>query len=608
MPPQLSTLRIRNLALVEDLTWELQPGFTCVTGETGSGKSIILGALKLLVGERADKSLIRNGTDTCTVEALFDCPMEAAASLNESLAAMGVEPCEEGQLLLKRVISAAGTNRQFINGSPAPLLSLQKLGTQLIDLHGPHEHQSLLSTDLQRRLLDEFAGAASALAQYAQAFAEQNQLLRELDTLMGSDADFERECGLLQHQINEIEAAAPQPLEEPDLHARYHLASQGRKIIEITSLILNRLSDAEDAVLPRLAELSRPLRDLHRIDPEASSLVDRHGRSLSELEDLARDIQRYSDATDLDPETIRRLEDRINLLEALKRKYGNTLEDVLAFEKQARDRLQKLSSRSEQRKRIQDQLLEIQRKLDALGQTLRKDRERAAPILAEKVGVHLTDLGLGKSQFQVALLPLPRPGPHGLESVEFLFAPNPGEPPKPMRAIASSGETSRIMLAVKSALAEEDAVALLVFDEIDANVGGEIAHAVGEKMAALGLKRQVLCISHLPQVASKAEHHFVVTKTYSDARTHSHLRKVSHEEREQEVARMLGGQSISALALAKTLLHRVAVGAPQVPSESELSPPVPENSEPPRSASSEPRSARTITSSKKRSTPRPSAN
>ncbi|MEI6712962.1 MAG: DNA repair protein RecN [Verrucomicrobiota bacterium] len=554
MSPQLTSLRIRNLALVEDLTWNLGPGFTVVTGETGSGKSMILGALKLLIGERADKSLIRTGADACTVEASFELP--DPSSFNTLLQDHGVEACEDGQLLLKRVLTTAGSNRQFINGSPTTLAVLKTLGESLVDLHGPHDHQSLLSPELQRSLLDAFADASKPVAEYTAVYAQLHKLQSELDALCGDDTAFDRECALLSHQTAEIEAAALNPDEEEPLHSRYHLASQGRKIIELVALIQQRLEEGEDAALGRVTDLGRALRDLERIDPAAKSFSEIHARAVSELEELSQSLQRYSDHIDLDPERLQEMEDRVNLLETLKRKYGPSLQEVIAFGEEAAERHRKLSSRGEERSRLQSEIVQVQAAIQKSGERLSVIRAKNAPVLAAKVTDHMRELGLAKATFNVQLTQTPKPGPSGLETTEFLFAPNPGEPPKPLRAIASSGETSRIMLAVKSALAEQDTVALLVFDEIDANVGGEIAHSVGEKMSALGKQHQVLCISHLPQVASKADHHFVVSKTYVNERTISELTQVLDADREAEIARMLGGKTASAVALAKTLLER----------------------------------------------------
>ncbi|NBV86222.1 MAG: DNA repair protein RecN [Verrucomicrobia bacterium] len=516
-PLRLSTVRIRNLALVEDLSWSPGPGFTAVTGETGSGKSIIVGALKLLIGERGDRSLIRAGEEACTVEGTFE--VQDAGSLNAQLTDLGVEPCDGGLLLLKRVLTAAGTNRQFINGTATTLNVLKTLGNGLVDLHGPHDHQSLLSPELQRTLLDAFAHSAAAVASYDQTYRKRNALERDLAGLLGDDAAFERECELLLHQATEIELAELKPGEEEELLGKY-------------------------------------LREMERLDPSARRLAEAQVRAVTEVEELAAELQRYSDSLETDPEQLHQFEERINTIETLKRKYGGTLESVIQRGEDASERYHKLRARGEERQRLQRELQEINAQLDEAGLALRKIRTDAAPLLANRIMQHLRDLGFNRSEFAVHLEALPQPGPSGLDAIEFMFAPNPGEPSKALRSIASSGEISRVMLAIKSALAQEDTIPLLVFDEIDANVGGEIAHAVGQKMQALGLGRQVLCISHLPQVASKASQHFVVTKSFIGGRTISALEQAEGAQRELEIARMLGDTSTSALELARSLLSR----------------------------------------------------
>jgi DNA repair protein RecN (Recombination protein N) len=551
-PVRLTSVRIRNLALVEDLTWSPGKGFTVVTGETGAGKSIIVGALKLLVGERADKALIRSGEDSCTVEGVFE--VQDRTCLDPQLAELGLEPCEDGQLLIKRVLTSAGTNRQFINGSPTTLAVLKGLGDGLVDLHGPHDHQSILSPELQRALLDSFAGAAAPLGAYCAVYKQRGEVERSLAALHGDDAAFERECALLLFQANEVEAAGLKAGEEEDLLARYAVATQGKRILELLKQVLLKLVDAEDAALGKVAGVGRPLREIERLDPSAASLSAAHVRAVTELEELASELQRYGEGLELDPEHLNRLEDRVNLIESLKRKYGNTVEQIIAHGESAAERHQKLNSRVEERSRLQAEWVAVSADLESKAKTLRSVRDKAALPLAKGIMSHLKDLGFKRAEFAVHLEPLAQPGPFGMEAVEFRFAPNPGEPSKPLRTIASSGETSRVMLAVKSALAEQDTIPLLVFDEIDANVGGEIAHAVGAKMQALGKARQVLCISHLPQVAAKAAHHFVVRKDYSGGRTISLLQEVNGPERAEEVARMLGGKSESALGLARTLL------------------------------------------------------
>ncbi len=549
---RITSLHIRNLALVEDVTWELARGFTAVTGETGSGKSIIVGALKLILGERADKSLLRTGAESCTVEAVFE--VAAPAALNAQLEEQGVEPCEDAQLIIKRAFTATGTNRQFINGSPTTLSVLKTLGEAFVDLHGPHDHQSLLSVEKQLDLLNAFAGAESARAKYSETYRELQRVVAEHHALSTSEAALEREVDLLRHQVHEIEAARLQPEEEEEMLARYSVASNSRRLLELSTQITGRLIDAEDAVLGRLSEIGKYLRDLERVDPAASRFTESHLRAATELEDLAQSLQRYAEELDIDPERLAAMEERVSLFETLKRKYGGSVGEVISFGENAAARLRKIESRGEELERLEQTIAAARKMVATAGAALSKKRTAAAPKLAGSITAQLRDLGFKKSGFSIALTPHTEPGAHGLESVEFLFAPNPGEPEKPLRAIGSSGEISRVMLAVKSSLAAQDTVSLLVFDEIDANVGGEIAHAVGAKMRSLGEKHQVLCISHLPQVAALAAEQFVVTKEFTNQRTISRLEKVEGKARVEEIARMLGGKGESALAHARTLL------------------------------------------------------
>lgn len=554
MPATLTSLRIRNLALVEELTWPLTPGFITVTGETGSGKSIIVGALKLILGERADKTLIRTGADSCSVEAVFQ--VSDAKKLNAELEEFGVEPCEGGELILKRVFSATGTNRQFINGSPTTLAVLHQLGEGLVDLHGPHDHQSLLSDARQLDLLDAFAGADALREKYEENYRRLNAAIAEHTTLSTSEAALEREIDLLRHQTKEIEAAQLRPGEEEELLSRYSVASNSRRLLELSTQVVGRLSEADDALLTRLGEIGKLLRDLERVDPAAVKFTESHARATVELEDLAQSLQRYAEDMDLDPERLAEMEERVTLFETLKRKYGSSITEVMAFGDQAAERLRKIESRGEELDRLAKVIEKERASMAEAGKKLGAKRSTAAPKLATSVTAHLRDLGFKKSDFRASLTPLAEPGAHGLESVAFLFAPNPGEPPKPLKLIGSSGEISRVMLAVKSSLAAQDTISLMVFDEIDANVGGEIAHAVGAKMKSLASEHQVLCISHLPQVAALAEAQFVVTKEFTKDRTISRLEKVEGKARVEEIARMLGGKGDSALAHAKTLLEQ----------------------------------------------------
>jgi DNA repair protein RecN (Recombination protein N) len=553
MPAVLTLLRIKNLALVEELEWQMAPGFVAVTGETGAGKSIIIGALQLLLGERADKSLIRTGADLCTVEAVFTG--RDLQKRNPELVEAGIEPCED-DLIIKRSFSATGGTRQFINGSPTTLSILKKLGDDLVDLHGPHDHQSLLSPETQLSLLDSFARAEDDLEEYRKHYRQLQALVVEHAALNTAEAAREQELDLLRHQTSEIKSASLVADEEEDIEKRYKLASNSKRLIELASAIANKLTEADGSVLSQLAETQRLLRELEKIDSSIAQLSSAHAASVVELSEIARSLSAYAEKLDLDPEQLAALEQRVSLFETLKRKYGGSIAEVIAFGERAAEQMRKIEGRDVELERLAKEIENVRVQMNRVGDALRKLRKKAAPKLSENIRRNLRDLGFRQSEFEAKLSVLDEPRPSGFDAVELLFSPNPGEPLKPLRAVASSGEISRLMLAIKSALAAHDAIPLLVFDEIDTNVGGEIAHAVGAKMQTLGRDHQLICITHLPQVAATASSHFVVTKDVTRGRTFSNLREVTGKGRQEEITRMLGGKSESALKLAATLLKR----------------------------------------------------
>jgi len=547
----LALLRIKNLALVEELEWQINPGFVAITGETGAGKSIIIGALQLLLGERAEKSLIRTGEDLCTVEAVFGG--SDLQKLNPQLVEAGIEPCED-DLILKRTLSSTGTNRQFINGSPTTLSVLKHLGDELVDLHGPHDHQSLLSPERQLSLLDSFARAEQQLEEYQAHYRQLQTLLAEYAALNTAETAREQELDLLRHQITEIESAKLAAGEEEEIEKRYKLSSNSKRLVELASGIANRLSEADGSVLAQLAETQRLLRELEKIDGSIAQFSSAHAAAAIELSEIARTLSAYAEKLDLDPEQLAALEQRVSLFETLKRKYGGSIADVIAFGQRAADRMQKIKGRDAELERLSTDIEKVRSQMNRAGELLSKTRRKVTPKVSENIRRNLRDLGFRQSEFEAELTTLEEPRSTGFDSVELIFSPNPGEPLKPLRAIASSGEISRLMLAIKSALAAHDAIPLLVFDEIDTNVGGEIANAVGAKMQTLGRDHQVICITHLPQVAATASSHFVVTKDVMGGRTFSNLHEITGKARQEEIARMLGGKSDSALKLASSLL------------------------------------------------------
>jgi len=546
----LTLLKIRNLALVDELAWELGPGLIGVTGETGAGKSVIVGALKLVLGERADKSLIRTGEESCLVEAVFE--LKDTVEINAILEDGGLPPCDDTQLIVRRVIGQI-TNRQFVNDSPVTLALLKRLGEHLVDLHGPHDHQSLLSTERQLAMLDAYAGAEGIHAIYREQHRAWRIKTAELEELRHAENASEQEIELLRYQIQEIDAANVKPEDEQELEDRWRRASNASRLVESTANAVASLN-GEDGILKQLAEVQRLVRDLEKLDPSIRDRTASLETAALELQDLESNLSEYAEELDIDPAEAAALEERINLIESLKRKYGPLLTDVATRRASAAARLDTIENRSEKLATLELEVTDCRVALDSAGKSLTSTRRKAAPKLAKEIAGQLKDLGFNQSSFEIPLQTLTDPGSQGFESIEFQFGPNPGEPLLPLRQIASSGEISRVMLAVKSALADQDATPLMVFDEIDANVGGEIARAVGRKMAALGTRHQVVAITHFPQVAANATSHFVVEKEVSGGRTRSRLFQVSGETRVLELVRMLGGGGEQARAMAASLL------------------------------------------------------
>jgi len=560
----LTVLKIRNLALVDELTWEIGPGLVGVTGETGAGKSVIVGAIKLVLGQRADKGSIRTGEDICSVEAVFHLGNPEA--VNARLEEFGLDPCEDDTLVLRRVISATGANKQFVNCTPATLAVLKGLGGLLVDLHGPHDHQSLLSRERQMAMLDAYADLGENLKDYRQSYNEWRNLAQQLDEVSTSRRATEQEIDLLRYQVQEISAADLKVEEAAEIEERYATAANGKKIAELCDEISGRLSSgtAGGSVLGGLEEINRCIHELEKQDPRTAERFSGFGSAHVELQELELSLNDYTAEIDLDSGELQQLEERIHTIETLRRKYGQTVEEILAFHAEAAARLQLIEGNSERLDELKADVDAAFQRVTKLGGVLRKKRRAEAPKLSKTISSHLKDLGFKQSQFDASISEAEAPLSHGLDEVDFIFAPNPGEPARPLRQIASSGEMSRVMLAVKSALAREDAIPLLVFDEIDANVGGEIAIAVGEKMASLGSNHQVISITHLPQVAALAANHYHVEKIVEKGRTNSRLNRVTGDVRIEEIARMLGGTSDSAVAHAMSLLGEKRCLEPEV--------------------------------------------
>ncbi|MDZ4788059.1 MAG: DNA repair protein RecN [Blastochloris sp.] len=547
----LRSLRIKNLALIEDLTWDLHEGLNILSGETGAGKSILIDAFNLLLGGRAEQALIRDGATECLVEGLLD----ASDDLDALLVEAGMEPCQDGELLLKRSFTTQKQNRQFINGSPATLQVLKKIGDILVDMHGPHDHQSLLSIDHQLGALDAYGGLGELVSLYQEQQKKTQSIEQEIQQLESFDQrNLQEELDFLDHQLQEIESAKLSPEEESSAQQNFQIASNAQKLIELGNTVTGILSESEESVMSQLARVQRQLREWQQIDNSTEELVSQNESVISQVQELVRDVQDRVERIDLDSSLLKSLEERLDLIHTLKRKYGSTIEAVLAKGLELQAKRESLAGREEKliKLKVDLKLATAQRKKH--GDELTESRKKFSPKLSKEVSSQLKELGFKQSEFTVQLENLEAAGSRGFNRVEFQFAPNPGESARALRSIASSGEMARVMLALKSVLAEKDKIPVLIFDEVDANVGGETALAVGKRLRQLAKKHQVLCITHLPQVAAAGHVHFRVEKKLLKGRTLTLLENLERKERVSEMARMLGDSGSTAKELANSLL------------------------------------------------------
>ena len=550
----LQSLRIRNLALLEEVELDFETGFTAVTGETGAGKSILLGALSLLAGARADKTIIRQGAPATEVEAaLF---FTDSRKLDAALTALDLPPCDDGVLILKRSLPRDKAPRISVNGSMATLAGLQALGEYWIDFHGPGEPRRLLKEGCQRELLDLFAKNTAELQKYGLHYQAWRELVDERTRLAGAEKLSVEQIDFLRAQLAKLDGLE---LTEEALTALERDFSRQQSAQEITQLAagLSQGLSGEDGVLGSLAALLRQARQLESLDAASKPLAERLLACSVELGDLEAEFSTLAQSLNFDPEQAEALQERMNSWLEVKRKHGTKLELVVAAREEMRRKLAMQGDIAGTLAKLEKQIAEAHTLAKKFVHELRATREKAALQLAKAAGKVMAQLGFKKADFRVHLVALSELGPQGDVGVEFVFSPNVGEAPLALHRIASSGELARVMLALKAVLAEIDDVPLLVFDEVDANVGGEIGRIVGEKMANIAERHQVLCVTHLPQVAAQAQNHFVVTKDQSGERAAVTIEAI-HDDRKirvSELARMLGDRNAkSAMAHAEELL------------------------------------------------------
>ncbi|HVU34216.1 MAG TPA: DNA repair protein RecN [Opitutaceae bacterium] len=552
----LQTLRIRNLALLDEVSLDFEAGFTAVTGETGAGKSILLGALSFLAGERADKTIIRQGAPSCDVEAaLF---FSDSRKIDAVLAELELPAAEDGVVILKRSLPREKAPRISVNGSLSTLAALQRLGEHWIDFHGPSEPRRLLKPSCQLELLDLFARAGDAVAGYRTRYRTWRDLVAERERVASETRLSSDQIEFLQRQLAQINSLALTDEGIETLERDFQRLARAQELTDLAAALANGLT-GEEGVQPKVSALLREARQLESIDPASQNLANRLAAAAVELNDLGAEFSALMQQLQFDPEQAESLTEKMNAWLELKRRHGGELRAILAARDDMRRRIEVQGDVEGTLARLDRQIGDAERAARKEAQALRALREKAAKELAKVAGKSIVQLGFKKAEFQVKLVSLPQLGPTGDCDCEFRFSPNVGEPPLPLQRIASSGELARVMLALKTVLADLDDVPLLVFDEVDANVGGEIGRVVGEKMAAIAGNHQVLCVTHLPQVAAQATCHLVVTKDQSKDRTVVTIEPIqaSRKARVSELARMLGDRMAkSALAHAEELLGR----------------------------------------------------
>ena len=549
-------LRIENLALLERAEIDFTEGFTAVTGETGAGKSVLLGALAMLSGARCGKEAVGGHSDTCRVEAVLR--FKDTSKIDRLLESSGLPPCEDGTLLISRVVGISKPSRAFVNSSPAPLSFLSKLGGYWIDFHGPGEPQKLFSRKNQLEMLDTFAGDSQLLEEYMRIYSERRQMLSNIESLSQTKSLGEDEIEFLRSRIAAIDAVNPTEESIAELEEKSKLAEAASDIVEKSSAVAEAI-DGDGGILEKLAAASKFASEISRFSAAAESLSERLRGVGLELADISSEYGNLARSSNMDEAQIETVRRKMTDWLGLCRKFGNSVESVLSARREMAAKIENQSdvrATMEKLRRRADELLES---LVPIAQKILKAREKAAKKLAERASKTLLGLGFKNARFDISISAESEPSPDCGSSCEFMFMANPGQPLLPLAKIASSGELARVMLALKTTLADADATPLLVFDEVDANVGGEIGAEVGKRLAELSKGHQVFCVTHLPQVAACANGHFLVEKSQTKTSTSVSIARIDGDKKRRvsELARMLGDRnSESAVAHAQKLLDK----------------------------------------------------
>ena len=551
----LKELHIKNFALLDELRVEFKPGLNILTGETGAGKSIIINALNLALGCRADLECVRSGHDSATVEALF--LMEGREDIQSLAEASGLET-DEGQLIVKRVVSRSGKNKIFINGSSLPLAVLSRIGDALADIHGQHQHQALFVTENHLRFLDAFGGLESEREELRKREEHYRSLKTRIERKEESERERARKKDQLRYEIDEIRKTNPSPAEEEELLAEVKKLRNTEKLSSVVEGAFKELYDADGCALGVVKRMHAALAPLVEFDASLRPLVEASDAIAIQMDDLSASLRDYAAGLEFHQEKLEELEDRLEEIRALKRKYGASVEQVLSYLEKAEGELAALEAEEENYGKLHEELSLVQKELQSKASRLADRREEESKKFSKKLKKELAEMNMEKVEFLADFLyegeeseefqyrgqPV-RLAPHGFGKMEFLFSSNPGEAPRPLSKIASGGEISRVMLALKNILPGKCDVPTMVFDEVDTGIGGKVAEKVGEKLMRISKGRQVLCITHLPQIAGMANVHFSIEKSFSGGKTSISIRELNKKERVDEIARMSSGAVIT---------------------------------------------------------------
>ncbi len=555
----LIQLQVQHVATVERLDLELETGMTVLTGETGAGKSILLDALGLTLGDRADAGIVRQGADKAEVHAGFDIGQLPAvqAWLEER------ELATDGECLVRRVVTTDGRSRAYINGRPQPVQALKELGDLLVDIHGQHAHQSLLRRDMQRALLDEFGGHAPLLAEVTTHYQQWRTLQEELERLSRARDERDARLDMLRYQAGELEALALQPGELKELEEEQQRLGHAAQLLEGGQRAVNLLYEGDEgSVAGLLGQVSGELAELATFDPALGEYVKLLEEAAIAVRETAAGLRHYVADLELDPERLRWLEERLGEVERLARKHRLAADELPALLERFRLELEGLEGADARLESLEQTIAEARQRFLQAARRLSEARRGAGDRLAEAVTGHMQELGMKGGTFAIELTPLEEPAASGLERVEFLVTANAGQPLKPLAKVASGGELSRISLAIQVVTAGQSGIPTLIFDEVDVGIGGGVAEMVGRRLRAVAGNRQVLCVTHQPQVAAQGHHHLRIHKESGADAVQTRVGKVEKEARVEEIARMLGGLEITdkTLSHAREMIKRAAKG------------------------------------------------